>query len=59
MDSLSDRLNQLGINMTTKDILRLDDLPGYDPLPLPFSWGALPRRQCEPGGYKSIAGPAR
>ena len=40
------------------DILHLDDLPGYDPLPLPFSWTALPRRQCAPGGYKTIAGPA-
>ena len=45
--------------MTTKEILHLDDLPGYDPIPLPFSWSELPRRQCEPGGYKSIAGAAR
>lgn len=45
--------------MTPKDLLHLDDLPGYDPIPLPFSWSELPRRQCEPGGYKSIAGPAR
>jgi len=43
----------------TKDTLRFDDLPAYDPLPLPFSWRELPRRECEPGGYRAISRPAR
>lgn len=43
----------------TPEMLRLDDLPGYDPLPLPFSWRDLRRRQCEPGGYSSISAGAQ
>jgi hypothetical protein len=39
----------------TQEMLHLDDLPGYDPVPLPFSWRELPRRPCEPGGYPAIS----
>jgi hypothetical protein len=36
-------------------LLHLDDHPGFDPIPLPFAWRDLPRRQCAPGGYSAIS----
>ena len=31
------------------------DLPGCDPLPLPFEWADLPRTTCPAGGYPAIS----
>lgn len=41
------------------DILHLNTYPGFDELPLPFSWRDLSRRPCEPGGYAAISAGAQ